>query len=413
MAERNAKTWTPEEERALTELLDQGSSTEEIAIALDRTYKSIEYKRKQLNLERRAAGVQRIKEHALAPPIDTDDKERIRHLEAENARLRQQLTWAQHSESVERTGGVMTIRMSDVHHADENHMLSCYSSVVSKLCEVIRQYEPDRIQYVGFDDWIAGTGIYKDQDLHSAVSDAEGQINVGALEARRLFRSIRRVTQAPIDVAWIRGNHEYARGTSIAAALFHATHSLSRGVPSLRVKMHWDVAVVNLAAQGYYHMLVMHGFGNSKNAPNSPAFIEAAKDKIILLQRKLPGEQQIRRVSSGHTHWLSSGIERIIDLPFDTTGGFQRNTRVKLGFNQRPIGCIVYVSPRGQENDILKPIEVKPEYDAQEREISDPTLTAANRAHCGKAMAVHSRYSRYLGLVADGVDMGLLTEGRW
>lgn len=405
--------WTDDEDDRLIALKLEGKEFQEIALALNRSHESVKSRWKVIKSKSKNEFSEKISYAALHPPIALDYQSKCLEQEKEIARLKQQLTWAQHAESENRTGGVLTIRLSDVHNADENHMLSCYASVVEKIKEVIRQYEPDQIKLIGFDDWIAGRGIYKNQDLHMAVSDAEAQINVGAMKGYELLCELRAVSQSPIGIVWLRGNHEYANGTSLAAALFHEMRTLCHNVTNVNFVMHWDMAIVNLSAVGYYNLLAMHGFGYSGVSPNSPKFIDAVKDKIIVIQRKLPPEQQVRRVASGHTHWLSVGLERIADLPFDTTGGFQRNTRVQLGMNQRPVGAIVYVSPQGMENEILKPIEIKPESETREREIGDPTLAAQNRKDCGETLERHSVLTKSLGIVADYSELGLVNQGRW
>lgn len=407
------KLWTDEELARFRDMREAGHELMEIADVLGRSLNSVEHKSRELYRTRAREMQGRIQTAALNPPIETNDKDRIRQLESEVALLRQQLTWSQHSYSEERTGGKLTIRESDVHNADENHLLSCYRSVAVKTNEVIRQYRPDIIQLIAFDDWIAGSGIYREQDLHSAVADPAMQLHVGAMKARERLLLIREVSESPIEIVWLRGNHEYARGTSIAEALFYETRALAHDIPQVKITMHHDAAVVNLAAEGTYNVLAMHGFGHSNQSPNSNAFVKAATEKILILQRKLQPEQHIRRVLSGHTHWRSCGLERVVDLPFDTTGGFQRNTRVKLGMNQRPIGSIVYVSPAGQRSDILKPLEIGPEQDTQERELADPHLPAANRKDCAETLERYGKLAREFGLVADGSELGLLTEGRW
>jgi len=404
--------WTEEHVEQLLAFKGEGRSIHEIAVAMDRTFDSISRKLRTLKVSQKNQYQKKVEHAALHPPIVSNDQEKILAYEKEIARLKQQLTWAQHAESETRTGGKLTIRLSDVHNADENHMLSCYASVIEKIKEVIRQYEPEEIKLIGFDDWIAGRGIYKNQDLHMAVSDAEAQINVGAMKGYELLLELRSVSNAPINITWLRGNHEYANGTSLAAAMFHEMRTLCRDVIDVNFVMHWDMAIVNLAAVGCYNLMAMHGFGYSGVSPNSPKFIDAVKDKIIVIQRKLQPEQQVRRVASGHTHWLSVGLERIADLPFDTTGGFQRNTRVQLGMNQRPIGAIVYVSPQGLESEILKPIEIKPESETREREIGDSTLAAQNRKDCGETLERHDALSKSLGIVADYSELGLVNQGR-
>jgi hypothetical protein len=78
-----------------------------------------------------------------------------------------------------------------------------------------------------------------------------------------------------------------------------------------------------------------------------------------------------------NTHWASLNQERGLDLFVDTTGGCQRNDRVLLGKNNRPLGWIAYISPAGYD-DILDPMMIQPSIDTVERELEDPYLYARN-----------------------------------
>lgn len=412
-----ASKWTPEEEALLIARRSQSPpiTLSDIAIELGRTCQSVDKKWAAMGRERAKAGLQRIKEAAINPPIETDYLAIIRQLEADNARLRTQLTWAQHGKSDNRTGGVLTIRESDIHHGDEGHLFSCYQSCHEKIKEVIRQYEPERIQYVGFDDLVAGRGIYKEQDLAMSVSDPESQVHVAAVKLHRVFSGIREITDAPIQVHAIRGNHDFVGKVSIASGMFHTIKGYCSDITNLDFKMYWDVAIVNLAAEGTYNTLFTHGYGHSNQSPNSPGFVSAIKDMLLQMSGHptFTPDKAVRRVVSGHTHWLSIGIERLMGLYFDTTGGFQRQQRVKLGLNQRPIGMILYVSPKGMDSDILNPIEIKPDQETLLREMADDKLGALNIADCSKALIEFAEKLKARGELSDGSEFGMITQGRY
>jgi transposase-like protein len=357
---------------------------------------------------------ERLAADAMHPPVDTvADKDRIRDLEAEVARLQQQLSWAQEAESTTRTGGVLTIRRSDDHHGDKNHLLSCARSLTEKVKVLVQQYEPDRIRVVGFDDWIAGRGIYKEQDLDSATSDVNQQIAVGAIKARRFLEVIREASTAPVTCHCLRGNHEYAMGVSMAESLFFQCKVVCESLADVDFQYHWDNATVNLAAEGTYNVLVRHGHGYSKHSPNSPAFIDAIKDELLVKQRQMQPHEQYRRILSGHTHWLTAGLERIHGLYWDTTGGLQRNTRVRIGDNQRPVGWIVYMSPDGMTDNILQPLSVRPDDDTYQREIADPHLASANYKDVADCLEEYSQLLAAQGVFAEAASFGKLNEGRW
>jgi len=277
----------------------------------------------------------------------------------------------------------------------------------------IENYKPDRVQLIMGDDWIAGRGIFREQDLQSSVADPEQQIQVGAVKFRRQMLRIREKTDAPIDARWLKGNHEMAPGkTPLGPSLFLRCRTLCEYIPGISMTMYHDRALVNLAAEGTYNVLAYHGFGHSNSSPNSPKFIDSAKNDIIISQRKLPPDQHIRRVLSGHTHWCSIGLERIVDLPFDTTGGLQRNNRVQLGMNSRPVGWIVYISPRGSVGEIQQPICLQPDSETYQREIADPHLAAANREDCALCLREYDEFMSSRGLSVNVDPIGV-TEGRW
>jgi len=227
--------------------------------------------------------------------------------------------------------------------------------------------------------------------------------------------AIREITDAPIEVHAIRGNHDFCGKVSVAAGLFTMTKDYCSDIPDIKFKMYWDTAIVNLADQGTYNAMVTHGWGHSSQSPNSPGFIGAVKDMILQMSGhpSYSPEKAIRRVVSGHTHWLSISLERGLNLFFDTTGGFQRQQRVRLGFNQRPVGMILYVSPDGMEGAILNPIEIKPDQETLDREIADPGLAELNRVDCSNAILEYEKTLRGRGELSEGHEFGMITQGRY
>ena len=428
MARKPGTPWTDEEVAYAVQQEAAGVSLTDIASALGRGYDMTRRKVKfakqashatapaPTSKDIRQASRQQIELAAEHPPVSHDDYRQVlsqlRVLESKLARLTEQKKWETHSESEAITGGVVTLRESDRHNGDENHLLSCTASLEEKFCALLQRYEPDRIQHIGFDDWIAGRGIFKEQDLQMAVSDPNQQIVVGAMKARKFYLKIREITQAPIKVFWLRGNHEYVQSVSLTEALFDKVTGLCSDIPNLTFQNNFDRAIVNLADKGFYNVLAMHGFGHSKISPNSPALIDTAKDILIKVQQHRPPEQHIHRVMTGHTHWASSGLERIPGVHFDTTGGLQRNNRVKLGMNQRPLGWMVYISPRGMESDIAQPIQLQPDSETFDREMTDDYLKSANRQDCAELLTEYGKILKSRGLLADSDEFGV-KEGRW
>lgn len=405
-----AKSWADDETEQLRAMFAEGKTMPEIAGIMGRTVASVSNKIREIKVERpRREREQAIAKAASVSPIEVDKDAIIRALEAENARLREQKKWETHSSAERTTGGLLTLRRSDDHHGDDNHLLSCASSLTAKFLVVLEQYQPSRVQLIMGDDWIAGKGIFKEQDQQMAVPAIEQQIALGAVKFRRFLQEIRKVTAAPISAVILRGNHEYANKLPVSNAMFYETRALCEDVHDFTMRLWSDRAVVNLAHTGEYHVLAMHGYGHSSVSPNSPRFISDTKDLIIQYQRK---GAQIKRVLSGHAHWMSVGLERLADLPYDTTGGLQRNNRVQLGMNQRPSGWIVYISPPDVDGEILQPIGLTPDSETYSREIGDPHLHAANKADAADCLAEHSRLMRERGLV-ESEQFGLITEGRW
>lgn len=412
MSKSQHALWSDEDTETLLRLLAEKTPLQDIADQLKRSYGSIRMRIRTIKTNSHDAVISRARQANLNPPIETNDKNRLRELEAENARLKTQLAWQGHSNPENHSGGLLTIRESDAHHGDEQHLLSCYASCEAKVLTLIELHKPDRIQLIAMDDFIAGKGIFKEQDLSMAVSDVEMQMQIGAYKMFRKLSGIRAVTDAPIHVHALRGNHDYLGKTSLGVSLFFMAATACGAIPNVTMQYRGDSATVNLADAGTYNVLAQHGYGHSKISPNSPSFMDGIKDKLLQMQRQMHPHEQIRRVLSGHTHWLSCGVERQLGLYWDTTGGFQKNTRVQLGMNQRPVGVIVYVSPKGHD-EILNPIAVKPEDEVQAREIADPSLGAANREDCAKCLTEFQTTMKARGLFAEGESFGQVTEGRW
>ena len=412
------RPWSDSEVRALHEYTERGFTSTDMARKLGRSPGSVRSKLSNLGIkitenarEPQSAQVRNpIEEVGMRPPEYEELLSRALALESENAKLKEQLTWAQKGKSSIRTGGTLTIRCSDHHIGDANHLISSCRQAHEKTLVLIEQYEPSQIQIIGCDDLVAGRGIYKNQDLDSAVSDPEEQCRIGAVWFYEYLEKIRKVTDAPIKVFELNGNHSYAMGHPLANYIHLLLKNICAALEKVSFVYCHDCALINLAHEGVYNVLAMHGFGHSKGSPNSPAFVDAVKDKLLILGMELQPHERPRRVLSGHTHWLSVGLERVQGLHFDTTGGWQRNTRVKLGMNSRPSGLIVYVSLPEMVNEILGPIEVTANEETYKRELSSPTLKSENydeAARCSR---------RFNELCPDFVPQhlpGLVTEGRW
>lgn len=406
------KTWTDEETEFIRSNLDM--PVLEMAQSLPgRSASSIDHKVRKLRQEQRSQVKRDVAEAAMNPPIEVDMASKVRELESTLALMSQQITWAQHAESPNRTGGVLTLRASDHHYGDLNHLMSCGMCLEEKAIEVFKQYQPDRINIVAGDDWIAGKGIFRTQDREVVTTDTNEQCAIGGMHARRWLLKVREQGIAtPITWHVMRGNHDYNDGISMTEYLFLLLKNVTSDIPNVRFVMHWDRNILNLADEGTYNVLIRHGTGHSNLSPNSASFISAVKDEIIDLIEELHGNQRIRRVISGHSHWADIGTARGIDLMFDTTGGLQRNTRVKLGCNQRPIGWIAYVSPKGMKDNILAPILISPDLKVYRRESNSPHLANDNRENAAKRLREYRELMEQWGEFAKNEHNGI-QEGRW
>jgi hypothetical protein len=84
-------------------------------------------------------------------------------------------------------------------------------------------------------------------------------------------------------------------------------------------------------------------------------------------------------------------------VAFDVLGGLQRNDRVKLGQNDRPMGWIAYVSPHGMGD--VAPIPIVPEFSAAQDDRYDPYLNIKNLSEAERCL---------MGFANLAVDVGLV-----
>ena len=334
-------------------------------------------------------------EAQLNPPAEAPmPNAEVDALRRENAMLREQLTWAQRADSVSRTGGTLTLNRSDHHHGDRMHMLRCFEQMEDKSLILMRQYQPTRIVLLENGDAVAGRGIYKEQNMDSAVQATDDQNRIAAYKAYQFDERLK--AEFPFaDVQWkiLCGNHDRNMGENIAPLL-----ALTMRALGLSVAYCGDQYILNLAESGVYNLYAEHGYGYSDISPSAPKYISNVKDKLLSLSQSYYADKRIRRITHGHTHWASVGMERIQDIYFDTTGGCQRNSRVLLGKNNRPMGWIAYVSPEGY-SDILQPILIQPDIDMVKEEIADPYLANRNQIDAAKTLEQYTRLAISLGLL--------------
>jgi len=350
---------------------------------------------------------------AEQPPNDYLISE-IAKLQKELAQLRAQKTWSDHANPETTTGGKVTIWRADDHIADANHLLTCCAQMEEKTCALLALYEPDEIQIAHGGDMIAGHGIYKNQDLDSVTSNVLEQAQVAAMKMRAWLMHIRTVSEAPILWRQLQGNHEVGGGQGITEFLFDTLRAVCSDVPDVKFTYSGARMLLNLAHKGTYNALMLHGFGHSNQSPQSASFISATKDMLLTIANnmEIPKEQQPRRVVSGHTHWTDVDLERTIGISYDSAGGLQRNTRVKLGMNQRRPGWVVYVSPKGS-SEILKPVQIVPDDETLAMDIENAYLVTLNRKDAANYLEEYKKLRESRGDYEDGSVGGLVRDGRW
>jgi hypothetical protein len=348
---------------------------------------------------------QELREAVLIPPVDIPPPHpQLIALQNEVALLRDQLRWSDHANSPERQGGTVTINHSDCHHGDRAHMLDCHRQMVDKSFQLLHLYQPKRIVMMSNGDKIAGRGIYRNQNMDAVVQTTREQRQIGVVNVVQWNERLKTdFPGASVEWRFTHGNHDVNEGERITPDLVYALRSF--GVNAI---YHGDEAILNLADAGAYLAYFEHGTGYSDISPSSPKWWRNMVDKLLRLSRKYHGDNRIRRVGHGHTHWFSVNMERSMDVFVDTTGGCQRNERVLLGKNNRPMGWIAYVSPKGYD-DILDPIPIQPELETVERELEDPYLFHRNMEAAAADLRAYREMELAAGIIAPSEDV---PEGR-
>lgn len=264
-------------------------------------------------------------------------------------------------------------------------MPRCYDAMWQKTLVHAEGHAPDEILVIDNGDHIAGRGIYRNQNMDAVLQTTEDQVKIGAVDIMVRDRALReRFPNAAIRWRLTHGNHDMSMGERTSPMLVLMARMLG-----VDIVYCGDATIVNLASEGTYNLYAEHGFGYSGISPSSPKWLDAMKDKLLLLARTYTGESRIRRVTHGHTHYATNSIERILDYFFDTTGGCQRNERVLLGKNSRPMGFLAYASPAGHDG-ILQPQLIQPDTEMQISENADAFLFQRNMEQASSMLATYN-----------------------
>jgi hypothetical protein len=356
---------------------------------------------------------------ALLPQGSVDQTATINDLVERNARLEQMLIWATRSSVSERTGGTLTLFRSDDHFGDRAHLPRCIKSMTQKWVTLVGQYQPDRVQILSGGDWVSGIGIYKEQNKDNVLQEVSEQVQLGVVKMSELLEGTldamgprpKNLKGPRITIRMVRGNHDYAHGHEITSYL-HMLMKAVLGSEDVEIVNEGVRAVVNLADKGTYNVLLKHGTGHSPISPTSSGFWNQLKDEIIQLSWDLEAGSKIRAVLHGHVHWYSV-MERIIGFKVYCAGGCQRNERVKLNQNQRPLGWWVFPSPRGHDS-IMQPLEVQPSEAIANDELGSARLALDNMLDAHESLQKFRPLAEALGDLSYGSLQGkLCKEGRW
>lgn len=401
----------------VADLMGSGKTVEEIASDLQI---DLNEARNLVQAETRRVVDQQMKAASVMPSGRSYDPVYVAGLEAEVAKLRQQLVWAQRGNPSSRSGGTLTLFRTDDHNGDRAHLLSCQSAMEAKFLTVVEQYSPDKITILLGGDWVAGRGIYKEQQMDSVTSHVDEQVQIGAVALYDFIESVFKAwRKSPagrdplLEVKFHRGNHDYANGHEIVSYLHLLMQAMCKDWTAVRWVNEGIRSIQNLSDGGTYNVLVTHGTGHSQISPSSPAFWNDVKDTLIDIMAQLEPKDAIRRVLHGHTHFFNVGMERIPGFFVDTGGGCQRNERVKLNLNKRPMGWICYISPRGYDS-ILEPMGIQPDIDLIRREMNDPHLAYRNIRDAADKLQRFAGIGPSMGDMTSLVDLGVMgKEGRW
>lgn len=267
-----------------------------------------------------------------------------------------------------------TLAFADTHICDVDCLWESFWSAVRQGTEMLAGHE--RVTLLLDGDLISGTGIFKGQELRSVLNTPHWQAMVGAQVVSDLCDEL---LQAGIitTVIYIRGNHDIARysGAELGWWVSSFAKQLGVDITYCPLELLYDLG-------GGHRALVVHGHGYSRFRPQSPAFQDNVLRRIGDLNANREPREQINRVVSGHSHWLSLGHRSSEwGVVYDSLGGWTRNQRAVLSLTSRPTGGALYL-PR-EEGQELWVREVRPARGVVAEETSDPTLAAKNVQRVG------------------------------
>ncbi len=266
-----------------------------------------------------------------------------------------------------------TIAVADTHLNDVDCLYDSFRSALDHACEYLRRLGPwPRLNLLIAGDWVSGRGIFRGQEFRNLLADVNWQAAVGAEALYEVVRCLQDIS-GTVRVWYVKGNHDVDKSSAMEFGMWVVDLVQRFGVTA---KYYPLDAVFNLATRDApVNALVLHGFGYSMYRPQSPSFINAVTRRVMDLNAMQPPERQVMRVIHGHAHWLDPDF-RLSQwgIAIDALGGWQRNTRLRLGRTSRPTGLLVYYYADG----VLNLIPIEPDREILAKEVQSPRLVARN-----------------------------------
>lgn len=304
---------------------------------------------------------------------------RVAALKEYVARVADKLPESPPSVTIQEAGA--TLAISDLHQCDADFLHDSFLSMLDRALAVLDEARPEQLTLVIAGDLVSGTGVFRGQEVRNIINMPHWQALVGAVFVDHIISQLKDIITT-IKVIYVKGHHDVAQFTR--SELGWWVVDFLRRLANVEAHYYSTEVIINLGTPDCPHYaIVVHGSGYSRFRPQSPTFQENMIRHVMDLNTQRPPEQHIRRVISGHSHWLDVGF-RISEwgLAFDSIGGWQRNRRLSLSFTSRPTGGILYLP-----GEHLRIEEVRPDPDVVARETYDPRLAARNIVQVGELLA--------------------------
>ena len=269
--------------------------------------------------------------------------------------------------------GGLTLALADLHLCDVDCLFDSFIATIKSACIEINKINTKKLTIIDAGDFISGTNIFPGQLIRNVINAPHWQALVGGLIRKKICDIIEDETGLGVDWYSVKGNHDIARRSSADLGWWTNTEALRFGVNS-HYSQH-DL-IINLGTKERpYNALVIHGSGSSDYSQRSPKFLRNLERRVADLNAGREPLRQIKKVISGHTHWMGIGFKTTQrGTEFDNPGGWQRNTRNELGLTSRPTGMILYHA----QEDALRVQQILPPEDVLYKETENQHLEFEN-----------------------------------